>query len=221
MAEKNRSTFSRFRFANLFAFAFVISASSTSLALLELRGAVSLLNANPSELHGFMSESFSTSPKLSRLQGVSFDAIATFQTMPVGVGARLETFKGNDSGVGTETEIDWKRVSILLNKRFVDRSVYLGPIITVGISNDLKFRTGSVGSTQEFRAKDPFSASIGVEAGLSLFFLKLGGEVGYLHAPLGNLKNAETLVEPTLASGEKVKTDMSGTYARATVGLSF
>lgn len=155
------------------------------------------------------------------MQGISFDAIATFQTMPVGLGARLETFKGNDSGVGTETEIEWKRVSILINKRFVDRGVYLGPILTVGISNDLKFRTGPIGSTQEFRARDPFSASIGIEGGLSLFFLKLGGEFGYLHAPLGNLKNADTLDEPVLTSGEKVKADMSGTYARATLGLSF
>lgn len=207
--------------ATLFAIAFLSFAATTSHALIELRGAVALLNANPSELHAFTSEAFPSSPKPARMNGVAVDVIATLPIMPVGVGARLETFKGSDTAVGTEAGVEWKRISVLLNKRFVDRGVYLGPVLTVGISNDFKYRTGPVGSTQEFRAKDPFSASIGIEAGVSLFVIKLGGEVGYLHAPVGNLKNADTLAEPTLASGEKVKADMSGTYARATLGLSF
>ncbi len=198
------------------AFAFGIFSAGAAQALIEVKGGYSQFAVNPSALNS----AFAAAPAITQLQALSIDVIGNVPLMPVGLGVRYEGLKRNE-GAGTNgSEVDWKRTSILVNKRFIDTLVYLGPIITISVASDFKYRSTIAGVATDYKTDSQLTATVGVEAGLKLLIFRIGAEAGYLYAPMGELKTAAGT--PVLdSSGQKLKFDMSGTYVRILAGFGF
>ena len=187
-------------------------------ALIELRGGYSYLNTNPKDINN----SSTGLPELRVMNSVSADALASVVGMPLSLGVRYETFTAKPVATTTgQVESTWTRVSVLAGKRLMDQAYWIGPLATVGVSNDFKYKT-TVGSTvTNYRTSGNISASLGLEAGVRLSILRVGLEAGYMYAPLGDLKNSSTGLNATQSDGTAVKADLSGPYARALVGFAF
>lgn len=186
-------------------------------ALFEIKGGYSFLYVNPSDINDVGS---SLGLKFEKMTNLSADVMASLPTMPVGLGVRYETLKANESQAGNEFNSTWRRVSVLVNKRFVDTGAYLGPIVTIGVSSDYKFSTKTAGITTDYKATGNVTASAGIEAGVKMMLIRLGGEAGYMYAPLGDLKATDG-TPFSKADGSTAKADMSGTYIRLTAGFGF
>lgn len=189
--------------------------SAPAQALVELKGGYSLHTMSP----GGLNDAFASYPKIDQAQSISIDIMANVPLMPVGLGLRHEMIKRSDTVGALSSEVDWKRTSILINKRFIDTVMYLGPIATIAITNDFKYKSGNSGTTTEYKTDSQLNGTIGLEAGLKLLLLRAGVEAGYMYAPMGNLKTAAGT--DVSSGGTNVNVDMSGTYVRATVGFGF
>lgn len=199
----------------------IAAGPTTAFALIEVKGGYSYLEASPSDLNQVFTDG-NDRPGIETLEILNADVMASLPAMPVGLGVRYETIKSADSNSSGGIETDWKRVSVLINKRIVDTGFYFGPIATVSVSNDFKVTTTDAnGNKAEYKADRNFSASAGFEAGAKFMLVQLGGEVGYLHAPLGDLRNTATGVSVQTDEGSLAETDMSGLYIRGTVGFGF
>lgn len=190
--------------------------SSATFALVELKGGFSQFTTSPSALN----DQFPGNPKISQMQAISFDVMGNVPLMPVGLGVRHEMFSRKESDGALRSEIDWKRTSILVNKRLIDTLMYLGPVATVSFASDFKYSSDSGAITTNYKTESQLTATAGVEAGFKLALLSLGAEVGYLYAPVGELRDAAG-VAVTNGSGSKINVDLSGPYMRATVGFGF
>lgn len=182
---------------------------SSAQAFVEIKAGYSLLNANPTKFNDLNPL---TEP-VKGLQGVTADLLLNAAIMPINLGARYEkfTFK-KGTGVAT-SDIEYERISVLLNKRFIDSVGYLGFVATVGVSNEFR---DNIAKT---KASSSLSGSVGLETGVKLGFLMFGIEGGYLVAPLGDLKDSSGAT--VLVAGSPVEVDMSGGYGRAVVGFNF
>lgn len=185
-------------------------------ALIELKAGYSQHTTSP----GGLNDAFPSNPKISQMQTLSFDVMGNVPLMPVGLGVRHETFKRSETAGAFGSTIDWSRTSILVNKRLIDTLVYVGPIATVGVASDFKYRSSANGVTTDYKTESQFTATVGVEAGAKLLLVRLGAEVGYLYAPMGELKTSAG-VPVTDAGGSKVTFDLSGPYVRVVAGFGF
>lgn len=194
----------------------VMFTSFASHALIELKAGYSQFSTSP----GTLNDQFPGNPKISQMQAISFDVMGNVPLMPVGLGVRHEMFSRKESDGGLRSEIDWKRTSILVNKRLIDTVMYLGPVATVSFASDFKYSSDSGATTTNYKTESQLTATAGVEAGFKLALLSLGAEIGYLHAPVGELRDSAG-VAVTNASGSKINVDLSGPYMRASVGFGF
>lgn len=194
----------------------ILAIANPAHALVELKGAYSLFSTSPSALN----DNFSAQPKISQMQALSFDVMGRVPLMPVGLGVRHEMFSRNESSGATNSEVDWKRTSILVNKRLIDTGIYLGPVATVSFASDFKYRSNNGTTRTDYKTESTLTATAGIEAGFKMALLSAGVEAGYLHAPMGNLRDSAG-VEVLGGDGSKVNVDLSGTYVRATVGFGF
>ncbi len=194
----------------------ITAISLPAQALVELKGAYSLFSTNPSGLN----DNFTGQPKISQMQALSFDVMGRVPLMPVGLGVRHEMFSRKESDGALNSEVDWKRTSILVNKRLIDTGIYLGPVATVSFASDFKYRSANGTTRADYKTESTLTATAGVEAGFKMALLSAGIEAGYLHAPMGNLRDSAG-VEVVDGGGSKVNVDLSGTYLRATVGFGF
>lgn len=185
-------------------------------ALVELKAAYSMFSTNPSGLN----DTFAGQPKISQMQALSFDVMGNVPLMPVGLGVRHEMFSRKESNGALNSEVDWKRTSILVNKRLIDTGIYFGPVATVSFASDFKYRSDNGTTRADYKTESTLTATAGLEAGFKLVLLTAGIEAGYLHAPMGNLRDSAG-VEVLDGSGSKINVDLSGTYVRATVGFGF
>lgn len=201
----------------LLAFVCVFAFTGRAQALLDLRATYAMLQVNPEALNTQVGPAF---PKLAGMQAFGADAIASLPAFPLGLGVRYERFASDKTSATGEAEAKYIRTSVIVTKRFIDTGAYFGLIATGGISNDFTYETTAAGVRTRYKADSGFSASAGFEAGMNLMVLKIGAEAGYMHAPLGNLKSSSG-VELTDVAGNKIKTDLSGTYVRAVVGFGF
>ena len=190
--------------------------SQPAQALVELKAAYSQFSTNPSGLN----DNFAGQPKISQMQALSFDVMGRVPLMPVGLGVRHEMFSRKENAGVMNSEVDWKRTSILVNKRLIDTGIYLGPVATVSFASDFKYRSVNGTTRADYKTESTLTATAGVEAGFKMALLSAGIEAGYLHAPMGNLRDAAG-IEVLDGSGSKVNVDLSGTYLRATVGFGF
>lgn len=193
----------------LLAAAIILCFTTSANAFLELKVGYSLLNADPKT---FNDHNVLTEP-VKGLQGLTADLLLNAAIMPVNIGARYENW-GFKKGTGVlASEVEYERISVILNKRFIDTVGYVGLVATVGLSNEFKDKIANN------KASSSLSGSIGLETGLKFGFIMAGIEGGYLVAPLGDLK---TSTGTTVTSGgSPVDVDMSGAYARAMVGFNF
>ncbi len=194
----------------------MLSIAPTAHALIEVKGGYSLHTSSPAGLN----DQFSSFPKITQLQSISFDAMGNVPLLPVGVGVRHETLKRNETANGLGSEVNWSRTSILVNKRFIDTLIYLGPIATFSVASDFKYTSKNGVTTTKYKTDSQLNATIGLEAGAKLTIMRIGAEIGYHYAPMGELKT-DAGVPVTNGSGEKVTFDMSGPYARVVVGVGF
>lgn len=194
----------------------VLLASEPSQALVELKAGYSQFTTSP----GSLNDQFPGNPKISQMQAISFDVMGRVPLMPVGLGVRHEMFSRKESDGALRSEIDWKRTSILVNKRFIDTVMYLGPVATVSFASDFKYSSNNGATTTHYKTESQLTATAGIEAGFKLVLLSLGAEIGYLHAPVGELRDSAG-VAVTNGSGSKINVDLSGPYMRASVGFGF
>lgn len=194
----------------------VLLASEPSQALVELKAGYSQFTTSP----GSLNDQFPGNPKISQMQAISFDIMGNVPLMPVGLGVRHEMFSRKESDGALSSQIDWKRTSILVNKRLIDTVMYLGPVATVSFASDFKYSSDSGATTTNYKTESQLTATAGVEAGFKLALLSLGAEIGYLHAPVGELRDSAG-VAVTNGSGSKINVDLSGPYMRASVGFGF
>lgn len=189
--------------------ALILTFASSANAFLELKFGYSLLSSKPKS---FNDQNVLDGP-IEGVHGATADLLLNAAIMPINIGARYENW-GLQAGSGvTATDIEYERISVILNKRFIDTIGYVGLVATVGLSNEFKDKLTNN------KASSNLSGSIGLETGLKLGFLMAGVEGGYLVAPLGDLKTANGTT--VTSAGAPVKVDMSGAYARAMVGLNF
>ena len=200
----------------LITLATVVSIAPSAHAVIELKGGYSLHTSSP----GGLNDQFAANPKITQLQSISFDAMGHVPLLPVGLGVRYETLKRNETADGFGSEVNWSRTSIIVNKRLIDTLVYLGPIATFSVASDFKYTSKTGNVSTRYKTESQLNATVGVEAGAKLSLLRVGAEVGYHYAPMGELKT-DAGVPVTNGAGEKVTFDMSGPYARLVVGFGF
>lgn len=185
-------------------------------ALIELKAGYSMLTTSPGDLN----DAFATFPKVSGMTIFSADVMASLPLLPVGMGVRYETIGAEESSGAMKSKVEWKRMSVLVNKRFIDTGIYLGPVATVSVANDFKYKTSNGGTETDYKSGEQLSATVGLEAGLKLMLFRVGAEVGYFYAPIGELKDSDGAVVNG-AGGSPAKVDMSGPYYRAMIGFGF
>lgn len=132
------------------------------------------------------------------------------------LGLRYENLSGKKESGSYSTEAKYTRTSAVIGYRIWNTGLYLGPLLTVGMAN-LTYKTQSASSAES--KVDKTSFGLGFEAGVHLVGLLVGAEVGFVSANLGNLKSGGS--DAKGANGEVMTADLSGTYARAVIGLSF
>jgi len=182
-------------------------------ALIEIKGGYTLLNVNSGDIND--ANSSFVLPKLDSLTGFHADVMAMLPLMPVGLGLRYESLSRKEAGTGGEFKADWTRISLAINSRLIDTLFYLGPIATIGISNDFKYTIAGT----EFKTDNSLNASVGVEGGAKLGLFLAGAELGYMYAPLGDLKGASG--STITVNGHSAQADMSGVYFRIALGVGF
>ena len=217
---------SRLRFVRRISFtAFSLSCASAltlaslpAQAMFELKLGYAVLNSNPSALNSAVG----SGPSIGSQQAIVVDALVMPPKFPLGLGVRYESFTqnpGDGSTVAGGAKSTLTRVSVIINKRLVDTGFYFGPIATIGVSNALTYALTKSNVTANDTASGSVTASAGLEAGAKVSLIRLGGEVGYLYAPLGNLKSSSGA--DVQNNGSSIAVDYSGAYARATLGFGF
>jgi len=87
---------------------------------------------------------------------------------------------------------------------------------TYGIAQDQKFTFSN--GLSDAKGNNPSSYSAGVEGGVRLGMFLLGGELGYLNFIANDItQNTSTI----MVNGPKAKFDLSGTYIKIQLGISF
>jgi hypothetical protein len=198
-------------------FGAVLSTGSFAHAILEVKASYSVLNSTPNDINQITTGM----PSMTELAGFGGEVMAMLPAMPIGIGARYERLTANGSNSVGSFDSTWTRVSVVVNRRLFDTGFYLGPILTLGVSNDFKYSTTINNVTTDYKSTGNISATVGIEAGLKLSVFRLGAEAGYMYATLGDLNNNATGTLVTRPDGSSVKTDLSGPYLRATAGFGF
>lgn len=143
---------------------------------------------------------------LSTMSGWNLDAIVSPPLIPFGFGLRYESMGFDASTGGVDLSSSMTRLSLIVNYRFIDTLIYLGPIATIGFSNDV---TIEVAGSNDLEYDSDLTYSIGAEGGVSLGLIFVGAELGYNIAKYEN-----TAISPN-------EIDFSGVYAKALVGFGF
>ncbi len=187
-------------------------------ATLDLR--YSMMELTPTDLEDFNAYHGSSMPAFKKMGGFAGDAMVSLPGLPVSLGVRYERFTEKGENGSGSFDSTFERQSLLVVKRYIDYGVYAGLVATVDFGNKFTYKKTQSGVTTNYKAKAKLTGSIGAEAGIKLLFLRIGVEGGYLYAPLGNLKFATTDVD-VLYGGNPVEVNLSGSYVRGVVGLSF
>lgn len=151
------------------------------------------------------------------LVGISADLIISPPLTAYGFGIRYEKLNISGTLAAVEATAQIERIAALVNYRFIDTILKIGPVFTVGISNQTQFKVIESGTTKaNYTSTTSDSASAGLEIGIKpliILPLILGVETGYQYL---NIKNAIDSV-----GGSSKNIDLSGLYLKAYLGLSF
>lgn len=188
--------------------------SSQAHALFEARVSYGLLATN-ADLSPLCPTCSADAPSIVPTYGLGADAILTLPIPLIpGVGLRYENMGLTAGAGGVDFKADYTRTALILNWRPIDSFLYLGPILTYGISHSTKL-TATDGGTKkaDFSADSVSSYSVGLEAGLKLIGFSVGAEVGYLDFRWND-------AEDSTGNAPTQDINMSGTYAKIILGFS-
>ena len=186
--------------------------SNPAAALLEARVGYEMLN-----IAGINNQDDNL-PSTNNLTGLTADGLVILSDYVIGL--RYENLSGKKTSGSNEIEAKFNRTSVVLGYRLWDTGLYFGPIATVGVLSTLNYKTRSAAPVEYKNEK--MTLGLGIEGGVHLLGLLVGGEIGYLSANMGNLKYKGTGAEATGAmNAQKMPADLSGVYARVLVGLAF
>lgn len=182
--------------------------SQPSMALFEVRAGYGILSSKPNLSNYYVGSVPSAAPNA----GLTFDAIATIPLVGIGGGLRLENMKVSSDNSTLDVENQLNRTSLIINYRLIDTLIYLGPIMTYGLShsNSIKLKAGGT-EVSHISSNNVSSYSIGIEAGASLLGFLVGAELGTMNMKYKDAKDSLTNQTHDL--------DMSGSYAKIFVGF--
>lgn len=155
-------------------------------------------------------------PSHTGINGLTADFL--FIPTDLVLGVRYENLSAKKTGSNDYyTEAKLTRTSAIIGYRMFNTGIYFGPLLTVGIVSDLKYKIQSAAASELKASKT--TVGLGFEAGVHLLGLLVGAEVGYLSANMGKLQ--DDAGDARGANGSNMNADLSGTYARALIGLAF
>ena len=181
----------------------IFSLASPARALVELRAGYGLLASNPEDINKV---------DVKLLSGFHVDALVSLPMVPIGFGLRYESMTmendGTVLGQKVNVDLDYERISLLINKRLIDTLLYVGAIGSLGLSNKATSKVSISGASLEKKEYDEgLTFSLGAEAGVGFGLFLVGAELGY---QLGELKD-----------DKDNKFDTDGFYFKAMVGVGF
>ncbi len=205
---------------NIFAL-FVLVASTVAgfsqeaKALVDLRLNYGLLVSN-TDLGPLCPTCGGSAPSVVPTYGLGADVVVNLPIPLVpGFGLRYEDMGLTANGNGVEFKEKYTRTSLLLNYHIIDTLIYLGPIVTYGLSHSVSMKATENGAVKsDFGGGSQTSYSLGLEGGVHLAGAIIGGEIGYMDF---RWKNA---VDST-GNASTQDINMSGTYLKLAVGYSF
>lgn len=183
---------------NKLIFALIMALSWNANALIELRAGYGIQTPAESSYQGW---------DVATMSGFNLDAIFEIPVTSFGVGLRYESMGFDLEAGGAARSTDFTRTALLVNYRLIDTLAYFGFIGSLGFINNLETEISGA-ADREYDAD--LTTSIGVEAGVSLGLLTVGGELGYLNA---KMKDSNGSNNPDF--------DASGVYIKALVGVGF
>jgi len=199
---------------------FTLILTSQAHALFEARLTYGLLSSKP-DLGAIYTGSSSEVPSIAPNYGVGVDAIFVLPAIGLGFGARYENLGFKISSNGLEYKSSSTRTALILNYRIINTLIFLGPIVTYGIShsNNIKWSVGAPGlSVAQNVAADisPASSSsytVGVEAGANLLGFNVGVEAGYETFKWNKMTDSNGVLTST------PDLDFGGSYAKVLFGF--
>ncbi|MDG0815666.1 hypothetical protein [Bdellovibrio svalbardensis] len=184
-------------------------------ALVDLRLNYGLLGSN-TDLGPLCPTCGGSVPSIVPTYGLGADVVVSLPIPLVpNFGLRYEDMGLTASGSGVDIKEKYTRTSLLLSYHIIDTLIYLGPIVTYGLSHSVSLKATENGTVKsDFGGGTQTSYSIGLEGGTHLAGVIVGGEIGYMDF---RWKNA---VDST-GNVSTQDINMSGTYLKIAVGYSF
>lgn len=185
--------------------------SQRALAIFDLKVGYGTLASKP-DLLGFYTGT-ATMPAALPTVGLTLDAIVTIPVVGIGGGIRSEDMKISYDSDVLGISNAFKRTALIVNYRFLNTLVYLGPIFTYGLShtNEAKISSGGT-DLSKIKSTKVTSYSAGLEVGASLIGLMAGAEVGYM-----DMRYKDATDELNTATVKDL--NMSGNYVKLFVGF--
>lgn len=189
-----------------------------AFGLLEVRGTYGMNLINPEALSTQM-------PAFSDLTGFGVDAIVSLPVFPIGIGVRGERLTSTKSatvqGYYASLNTTLSRLALLVNFRIINTGIYLGALGTLGFLHNATYSHNSDlfgGASGDLASNSASTTSVGIEGGLHLMDLILGGEIGYM---MGSSRTFEKDGVLLTFGGKAVELTYNGPYLKAHVGYDF
>lgn len=202
----------------LILFVMISFSATAALALFEVRVhyGFSTPKQNISDLCSGCANS-NASPEIPANYGIGADALIKVPvfTLGFGFGIRYENlgFSANTDTITAKASTT--RTAFLMNYRFIDTLIFLGPIASYGLSHSGNFSITETGTKiAEYSGGSISSYSVGVEAGVKLIAFNIGAEIGYMDEKWKGATSQQ-------GSGATRDINFSGNYGKIHLGFSF
>ncbi|MCX7978281.1 MAG: hypothetical protein N2578_04700 [Bdellovibrionaceae bacterium] len=185
--------------------------SLPALSMMEFRANYGTLGSSP-DLGALYSGGLSL-PAASVNSGLGFDALFIMPIVGLGGGLRYEALS---SKFGSDLEIQGNvsRTALLVNWRIINTLLYVGPIVSIGLSHGGRLKFNASGTTvNDWVPGSASSTGIGLEVGAKLAGLLIGAEGGYQ-----TLEWKDSKDEKNPSSATKT-INMGGPYLKVSLGF--
>ncbi|WP_246845115.1 hypothetical protein [Bdellovibrio sp. NC01] len=196
-------------------FAVVLAIPKEANAVVDLRLNYGLLVSN-TNLDALCTACGGSVPSIVPTYGLGADVVVNLPIplMP-GIGLRYEDMGLTTSGNGIDIKESYTRTSLLLNYHIIDTLIYLGPIVTWGLSHSTSLKATENGTVKaDYTGGSQTSFSLGLEGGAHLAGFIVGGEIGYMDFRWKDARDST-------GNNSTQDINMSGTYLKLAVGYSF
>jgi hypothetical protein len=156
-------------------------------------------------------------PAVVPFMGTGADLIIKLPLIPFGFGVRYEKLGIGTNSSTVEVAANIEQISAIINYRFIDTILHVGPIATLGLSHKSQLKVTESGIPRvDYDATNAQSASVGLEVGIKPLIvipIAIGAEAGY---QLLKIKDAKDSISNTSKD-----LDLSGGYMKLFLGLDF